>query len=665
MQVRSNKSIFIEVIAIVIFAFGWGSNIQAQRGINKYSDPVIREIHDLADHRDSLGLLKFLKNPDLNYQGEALMCFGSVQSPGLNDSIAESLNSEMDGIRMAAAFALGQSYHQSAVTHIKTALGKDTVELVRGMLFDALGKTGDQSDLNWLSEQMVDFQETEGLSQGILRFGMRGVTSLAGNNRALKLMETGTSTVGAIYASYHLGRYADSSWLAENVVALEKLYRNERDPVVGSNLISGVIKGRGADGGDAVEIILKSDADYRDKVNALNGVSYRIWDKVSKSIFKLIESDDPNIAVAAAEAITRNSMPREFRNVLKASSGDVNWRARALLLGEAMELAVGSKNKNEVEKRILELFHNSSRDVEKAWLLKALATKADSYGFVEKELQNISQVIQTYAMETLTLMVRSNDFQRSKELLAEKGIDLNKEFFQIFKNAVASNDIAIVSMAAGIFRDKDLGYGDIIEDFGFLKKALEEAQSPNMIEAKNELISTLAFLTGEKANSKTSPAYNHPIDWDRVMYTPSDQVVSIQTSKGEVLVQLNVNWCPGTVSTFLELVESGYYDNKLIHRVVPNFVVQDGCPRGDGWGGPPFTIRSEFTPSLFMEGTFGMASAGKDTEGSQWYFTHTSTPHLDGKYTKFGSVVNGIDVVHKLEVGDSIQKIEIVQGDLR
>jgi cyclophilin family peptidyl-prolyl cis-trans isomerase len=89
--------------------------------------------------------------------------------------------------------------------------------------------------------------------------------------------------------------------------------------------------------------------------------------------------------------------------------------------------------------------------------------------------------------------------------------------------------------------------------------------------------------------------------------------------------------------------------------------MQDGCPRGDGWGGPEFTIRSEFTPTPFMEGTLGMASSGKDTEGSQWYVTHSSTPHLDARYTNFGFVIEGMEVVHKLEVGDRVTGMEIMK----
>lgn len=144
------------------------------------------------------------------------------------------------------------------------------------------------------------------------------------------------------------------------------------------------------------------------------------------------------------------------------------------------------------------------------------------------------------------------------------------------------------------------------------------------------------------------------------MQVKPEQQIAFITEKGEIIVQLNVDWCPGTVGAFLELIERGYFNGLYFHRVVPNFVVQDGCPRGDGWGGPEFTIRSEFTPAPFVEGSLGMASAGKDTEGSQWYFTHSPTPHLDGKYTNFGYVVSGMEVVHQLEVGDVIERVEIL-----
>ena len=116
---------------------------------------------------------------------------------------------------------------------------------------------------------------------------------------------------------------------------------------------------------------------------------------------------------------------------------------------------------------------------------------------------------------------------------------------------------------------------------------------------------------------------------------------------------------PGSVSAILKLINDGYYDGKAFHRVVPNFVAQGGCPRGDGWGSMDYTIRSEFTSRGYQTGTVGLASAGKDTESCQWFITHSPTPHLDGRYSIIAEVVDGMDVVHQLEVGDLIESMQL------
>ena len=117
---------------------------------------------------------------------------------------------------------------------------------------------------------------------------------------------------------------------------------------------------------------------------------------------------------------------------------------------------------------------------------------------------------------------------------------------------------------------------------------------------------------------------------------------------------------PGSVLNFINLVDKGFYAGKKFHRVVPNFVIQGGCPRGDGYGSLDYTIRSEL-PSLSYDeqGYVGMASAGRHTEGTQFFITHSPTLHLDGEYTIFGKVTEGMDVVHNIMVGDSIQQVSV------
>jgi len=131
----------------------------------------------------------------------------------------------------------------------------------------------------------------------------------------------------------------------------------------------------------------------------------------------------------------------------------------------------------------------------------------------------------------------------------------------------------------------------------------------------------------------------------------------IITEKGEIEIELRFDVAPLTVLTFLELAADGFYDGLSFHRVVPNFVVQGGDPRGDGWGGPDFFIRDEYSELPFRRGTVGIATSGRDTGGSQFFITHSPQPHLNARYTVVGQVTHGMDVADRLTVGDVIQKI--------
>jgi len=133
--------------------------------------------------------------------------------------------------------------------------------------------------------------------------------------------------------------------------------------------------------------------------------------------------------------------------------------------------------------------------------------------------------------------------------------------------------------------------------------------------------------------------------------------VTIDTDRGTMVVELSATEAPLTVAAFLSLVDRRYFDGSRWHRVVPNFVVQDGDPRGDGWGGPGFLLRDEVNPMRYETGTIGMALSGPDTGGSQFFITHSAQPHLDGIYTVFGRVVSGVNVLGAVAQGDRIRSI--------
>ncbi|HSC29508.1 MAG TPA: HEAT repeat domain-containing protein [Vicinamibacterales bacterium] len=138
--------------------------------------------------------------------------------------------------------------------------------------------------------------------------------------------------------------------------------------------------------------------------------------------------------------------------------------------------------------------------------------------------------------------------------------------------------------------------------------------------------------------------------------------VFIETTKGTIEFELAMLDAPQTSHNFVALARKGYFNGLQFHRVVPNFVIQDGDPRGDGQGGPGYSVRDELNDRPFLRGSVGMALGGPDTGGSQFFITHSPQPHLDARYTVFGMVVNGIDVVDLIAPGDVIERVRVWDG---
>ncbi len=149
---------------------------------------------------------------------------------------------------------------------------------------------------------------------------------------------------------------------------------------------------------------------------------------------------------------------------------------------------------------------------------------------------------------------------------------------------------------------------------------------------------------------------------DAIEKYTTNPYATILTSKGEIEMEIYFDSAPLTAMNFISLAQSDYYDGLGFHRIVPNFVVQGGDPRGDGWGGPDYFIRCEYSDEKYLRGTVGIATSGKDTGGSQFFFTLSPQPHLEGRYTVFGQVLSGMEVVDNIVPGDIIEDIIILEN---
>ena len=137
--------------------------------------------------------------------------------------------------------------------------------------------------------------------------------------------------------------------------------------------------------------------------------------------------------------------------------------------------------------------------------------------------------------------------------------------------------------------------------------------------------------------------------------------VVMETDKGTIILELFEDKTPKTCANFVKLISQGFYDGLTFHRVIPDFMIQGGCPEGTGRGGPGYTFEDEFDPTLKHSGPgiLSMANSGPNTNGSQFFITHVPCPWLDGKHTVFGRVLEGQGVVDSIEEDDVIRKVSV------
>jgi peptidyl-prolyl cis-trans isomerase B (cyclophilin B) len=139
------------------------------------------------------------------------------------------------------------------------------------------------------------------------------------------------------------------------------------------------------------------------------------------------------------------------------------------------------------------------------------------------------------------------------------------------------------------------------------------------------------------------------------------KIATIRTSKGTIRLQLFDDKAPRTCANFEKLASEGFYNGLTFHRVIADFMIQGGCPRGDGRGGPGYTFEDEFRPELKHDGpgVLSMANAGPNTNGSQFFITHVAAPWLDGRHTVFGRVIDGQEVVDAIQQGDIMESVTV------
>jgi cyclophilin family peptidyl-prolyl cis-trans isomerase/HEAT repeat protein len=649
------------VLSLVMISCGTESTTDETKEKNAsvqgkiFEDQVLQRIYTLQNQRDGSGLKVYLQDKNPKYRRAAAIAFASAQSAGAVEPLALLLADENETVCRAAAYTLGQIKDKKAEPLLIKAYQGESVPGVKKDILEAIGKCGTQQGLSFITG--LKFEKNQplllsGQAWGLCRFAFRNIVSDKGTGLALELLDRDIPEQVRLIAAHYLGRTRgiDLTPYAGQLILTLQWEKNHYNRMA---LVLALGKALKPEVLEHLKSFLKpgEQVDYRIRVNALRAMGRFDYGDIKDSFFKMVSHADVNIAAAASEYFLAKGAALDANRYFELAQKLDDWRPRANMLTAALKYAAAQKDKKPISGWVIDAYKKSGNNYEKAFLLKALAGDINNYKFLESQtFDNVGKnpVISTYGMDALVEMSR----------IVKEEKNMLEIFAGIFKKAVGSGDPALILFVANILREPEMNFKEIYKDTDFLTAALNKCELPKDLEGWLELRKTIDFFKGTQSAASPLPLKNHPIDWELVTSIAPDQRIRIKTGKGDITIQLMVNDAPGSVSNFVRLIKENFYQKSVVHRVVPNFVIQYGCPRGDGVGGPAFTIGSELGPLYYEEGSVGMASAGKDTEGSQWFITHSPTPHLDGGYTIFAKVTAGMDVVHKIEVGDKILEFE-------
>lgn len=640
-------------------------------------DKTVRKMYEFGDARKADSLLRYLNTPDATLRYIAALSFASMRdtTPSIIAALVPLLKDDVEEVRIAAAYALGQIGHKSSeVPLLKTFVSRDSLSQhhrLNAVILEAIGRCGSLASLKNMAAittyQATDTLLLEGLCRAIYRFGQRGLTDPTATAKMITYVANERIPIPVrVMAAHYLARTKDVAPDSTQAVQMAAGFvRAEGNPDVQMALAKALGKSKT---GPAFAILSKAitrDQDWRVKCNLIGALAKFDYDTVRNLISPLLKDANPHVSRTAAELFLENG---------QAKDGDYYWRIardnNALPIPTQIALYRASnrwlsgktepESKDYVNYRLKEIFQQSKNPYDRAACLTALAEFGWNYRWIhDKGFNDAHPAVKSTASEALlTIMQRPNFYGFFGE--AAKGV--RRELYLYLREVVSGGDPGMIAAAAEGFKTEALNFRSMRDSARLqdMNAALAKLQKPRDVEAIMALEKAIAYFEEKPAPVPYKPAFNHPINWDRLNAVTLQTTATIQTNKGAIIVEFYPQSAPGSVANFLELVGTNFFNGKTFHRVVANFVIQGGCPRGDGFGALDYSIRTETGLHWYdSAGYLGMASAGRDTEGTQFFITHSPTPHLDGNYSIFGKVIKGMEVVDQIQQGDIIEKVSV------
>jgi len=639
-------------------------------------------------------MILWLNHKNSEIRLDAVKTLGIIQDTTEVVLLANRLTDEDPEVRSAAVFALGQLFSPIAESYLIEALKTEMDKNIRIKIIEALGKSGTNKNPRILQDFIEsadpEYQKAAALACGMLAY--RGYPIFGFERQFAVLLnevkdpEVLWSVVYALYRTTGLVNFDLFLNVLENpaprvkyfalkgLINLDPLFKSERFEE------------------------LKKEPQYRDLMRRYQSRDYRqkltaqlqdsTWyvriaalelmgvledQSLQGDIVKMLDDPHPNVRIQAIQSLEKFGnwyTRREMRRVYQEAS---DWRIKGEAL-KVLALIEPGEALQDVKKDLLALPWPQNYYAIKT--LENIETTADQRPVREAdeatqilmELSNTENIAQkTFAIEVLVNRSKRPSITFFLDQLGTadmaiativsnylsiipppRPVEAVQPLIKAYNNFTAPRDLeAMVPILVAL---DSIGSEEAVP---FLKEQLENPHPAIREKSKDGLIHITKNSNVEIPHTETA----YPTNWDIPFLSPdSSYQITFQTERGDFTMELYPEKAPLTAANIVSLVRQNFYDGIYFHRVVPGFVVQAGDPRGDGWGGPGYAINCEYNDIPYNRGTVGMALAGKDTGGSQFFVVHTPQPQLNGRYTAFGKVVAGMDVVDNLMIFDRIER---------
>lgn len=634
-----------------------------------YKDPTFRKIMDFQDQRLTDSLVNYLDNTNPLYRFASVRALASVGDSSLAKKVAIRLNDEDFLVRSQAAFTLGVLGDYSTQDSLVNAFTKfDSINpdnQFNENILEALGKRGNSKYVKLIATTNTYRPSHKHLIIGqvkaLFRYMYRHIFVPEGTDRMAGIITSNNFQIEARqYASLYFSM-TEPTEINRYKFQLTQLLKTDKDRFIRDNLISALSKTGDPDVLAVFRELLQNateDGDIKAKIlSSLNTYPYAA---IKDLELQFVTFPDPFISHAAAEFLYQYGNPKEFNDYKLIADQITDWQTKTKLY-QAVSKFMPSYYGNTLvafTEQLKSAYNQSTNPFEKAEYIRVLGQNINSMTVMsELAFASNDTIIKTAAIESVgTVLNSDNIYSLSKSYRSY----YRNIIIPIITKAIKSGDYGLVSSAADALYNSKLTFKKEYFEPGLFNNAFAGLKLPRDYEANAGLKKLISkFDNSPYVEDKIK--YNNPIDWKKFDELPDTLKVKIKTNKGNITCLLFKKVAPNTVTTFAKQIKYGYYNNKYFHRVVSDFVIQSGCNRGDGYGCGDFTLRTEVNNlSYDHKGILGMASAGKDTESLQYFITLSPTPRLDTRYTSFGKVSEGLDILDKIVKGDKVIEMIII-----